>query len=134
MTLEELNLHFAAVSELNSARDRLLSMTSFLKAANMDGMPGASGESRKVEKLAILIEQQSEEVARMERVVQRSEKRVREFIGSIQDNRTAQIFSLRFLAGYGWQEVAAIIGGKNTEDAVKAVCYRYLQQEPAPPI
>ena len=127
MTLEELNLHFAAVSELNSARDRLLSMNSFLKAQNMDGMPKSSGESRQVEKLAFLIEQQAEEVARMERVVQRSEPKIREWIEAIPDNRTAQIFSLRFLAGFEWQAVAAIIGGKNTEDAVKAVCYRYLQ-------
>ena len=127
MTLEELNLHFAAVSELNSARDRLLSMNSFLKAQNMDGMPKSFGESRQVEKLAFLIEQQEEEVARMERVVQRSEPKIREWIEAIPDNRTAQIFSLRFLAGFEWQAVAAIIGGKNTEDAVKAVCYRYLQ-------
>lgn len=126
MTLEELNLHFDAVTQLNSARDRLESMTSFLRGQNLDGMPRAAGESRKVEQLAILIEAQQEEVARMERIVQKSEKPVHEFISTIHDNRTAQIFSLRFIAGFEWEAVALIIGGKNTEGSVKATCYRYL--------
>lgn len=127
MTLDELNLHFDAVTELNSARERLESMMSFLKAQSLDGMPKATGENRSVEKLAIQIERQREKVARMERVVRRSEASVEKWIDTIPDNRTAQIFSLRFLCGYEWSVVAEIIGGRNTEDAVKAVCYRYLQ-------
>ena len=127
MTLEELNLHYDAVNKLNSARDRLESMTSFLKGQNLDGMPRSSGKSRKVEQLAILIEAQEDEVARMEWIVRRSEKPVQDFISAIPDNRTAQIFSLRFIAGYEWEAVALIIGGKNTEGSVKATCYRYLE-------
>ena len=61
MTLDELNLHFDAVEQLNSARDRLQSMSSFLKAQSLDGMPQGAGEHRKVEQLSILIEQQEEE-------------------------------------------------------------------------
>ena len=73
MTLDELNLHFDAVEQLNSARDRLQSMSSFLKAQRLDGMPQGAGEHRKVEQLSILIEQQEEEVRRMERIVKTSE-------------------------------------------------------------
>lgn len=128
MTLDELNLHFHAVEQLNSARDRLQSMSSFLKAQSLDGMPQGAGEHRKVEQLSILIEQQQNEVRRMERIVKASEPAVVEYINTIIDNRTAQIFSLRFLAGYEWQEVAEIIGGKNTENSVKSQCYRYIYQ------
>ena len=128
MTLDELNLHFHAVEQLNSARDRLQSMSSFLKAQSLDGLPQGAGEHRKVEQLSILIGQQEDEVRRMERIVKASEPAVREYINTIIDNRTAQIFSLRFLAGYEWQEVAEIIGGKNTENSVKSQCYRYIYQ------
>ena len=127
MTLEDLNLHLDMVTDLSAARDRLQSMQSFLKAQNLDGMPRGSGTSRRVEQLAILISQQREDVERMENIVRRSEPRIREWIDTIQDNRTRQIFSLRFLAGYPWADVAMIIGGRNTEEAVKAVCYRYLE-------
>lgn len=129
MTLEELNLHYDAVDELNKAKDRLQSMSSFLKAQALDGMPRSSGENRKIEQLALLIEQQSEEVSRMEKVVQRSEPPIKKWISAIQDNRTAQIFSLRFVCGYEWKDVARAIGGGNTEDGVKAVCYRYLESK-----
>lgn len=129
MTLEELNLHFYAVEQLNSAKDRLHSMNTFLRAQSLDGMPQGSGDHRKVEQLSILIDQQKQEVARMERIVESSASSVEKFIRSISDNRTAQIFSLRFLAGYSWQQVAEIIGGHNTENSVKSQCYRYLQSD-----
>ena len=129
MTLEELNLHFYAVEQLNNAKDRLHSMNTFLRAQSLDGMPQGSGDHRKVEQLSILIDQQKQEVARMERIVESSASSVEQFIRSISDNRTAQIFSLRFLAGYSWQQVAEIIGGHNTENSVKSPCYRYLQSD-----
>lgn len=129
MTLEELNLHWRLVTELNSARDRLQSMSSFLKAQSLDGMPRSSGESRKVERLALLISEQAEKVSHMELMVSKSEEPIRAWIESIPDNRTEQVFSLRFLAGYEWAEVAAIVGGKNTEGSVKATCYRWLEKD-----
>lgn len=50
----------------------------------------------------------------------------------IHDNRTKLIFKLRFLCGFPWADVADVIGGRNTEEAVKSACYRYLQVADAP--
>lgn len=129
MTLHELNGHLDAVTQLNDARETLQNMQSkILRAQQYDGMPHAHNESRNVEKISILLDTMAENVRRWERVVLRSEESgIRAWIEAIPDSRTMAIFNLRFLCGCSWGEVAALIGGRNSEEAVKAVCYRYLQ-------
>lgn len=133
MTLSDLNLHLDMVTQLANARDRLQSMReSVMRAQTYDAMPHGTGASDKVGKLAILIVEQEEEVARYEKIVERSEISIKEYIDTIQDNRTKLIFKLRFVCGFSWAEVADVIGGRNTEEAVKSVCYRYLQVDGEP--
>lgn len=128
MTLDELNAHLYLLQKLNSAREMLQSMRdSVLRASNYDGMPHSSEPGDKVGALAVKIAEQQETVEIYARQVQESETEVKQFIASITDNRTNLIFYLRFVCGYSWQEVADVIGGKNTVDAVKSMCYRYLQ-------
>lgn len=131
MTLDELNSHLDMVTQLQDARDRLQSMRdSILRASSIDGLPRGSGTGDKVSALALKISEQEETVKRYERIVAKSYVRVKAYIDSISDNRTNLIFYLRFICGYEWKAVAEVIGGRNTEEAVKAVCYRYLQQSP----
>lgn len=133
MTLSDLNLHLDMVTQLADARDRLQSMRdSVLRAQSYDAMPHGTGASDKVGKLAVLIIEQEEEVARLEKIVAKSEVDVRAYIDGIHDNRTKLIFKLRFLCGFPWADVADVIGGRNTEEAVKSACYRYLQVADAP--
>lgn len=129
MTLHELNGHLDAVTQLNDARETLRNMQSkILGAQQYDGMPHAHNASRNVEKFSILLDTMAENVRRWERIVLRSEESgIRAWIEAIPDSRTMAIFNLRFLCGCSWGEVAALVGGRNTEEAVKAVCYRYLQ-------
>lgn len=129
MTLHELNGHLDAVTQLNDARETLQNMQSkILGAQQYDGMPHAHNASRNVEKFSILLDTMAENVRRWERIVLRSEESgIRAWIEAIPDSRTMAIFNLRFLCGCSWGEVAALVGGRNTEEAVKAVCYRYLQ-------
>ena len=126
MTLTELNLHLDAVTQLAEARDSLRSMReSVMRAQNYDAMPHGTGVSDKVGKLAIMIAMQEDDVARLERIVERSEVEIKSFSDTIPDNRTRNIFRLRFLCGYEWGIVAEI-GGWSSGDAVKSTCYRYL--------
>ena len=130
MTLDVLNSHLDLVLQLNTAREMLQSMRdAIFRASSLDGMPHAPGVKDRVGALAIKIAEQEEVVARYERLVQKSEEEVKAYISTISDNRTNLIFYLRFVCGYEWQAVADVIGGWNTEDAVKSVCYRYLQSE-----
>lgn len=128
MTLQELNSHLDMVTQLHEARDRLQSLRDYvLRAQSYDAMPHGTGTTDKVGTLAIKIAEQEETVKRYERIVKRSEADIKAYVDSIEDNRTNLIFYLRFISGYTWDEVAEVIGGRNTAEAVKAVCYRYLQ-------
>lgn len=130
MTLAELNGHLDMVIELKKARAMLASMQGrVLGAQQLDGMPHVQGAARSTENLSILLETEIDNVNRLKQVVERSEREIRKWIDEIPDSRTRIIFNLRYLCGMGWQQVAEVIGGKNTENAVKSQCYRYLQSK-----
>lgn len=127
MTLQRLNEHLNMLLQLQTAKETLSSMKAqILGAVNYDGMPHGHEVSRNTENLAGLLSDQLADVNRLEAMVDKSEKEVREFIESIEDNRTKVIFKLRFLCGFKWEAVAVMIGGGNTEKAVKSTCYRFL--------
>ena len=128
MTLADLNAHLDMVTQLQKARESLQAMQGgILSAQQFDGMPHAHNASRTTENNSISMEIALDEVARLERIVKRSEESgVKDWIMSIPDVRTKLIFALRFLDGNTWDGVAACIGGRNTAEAVKSMCYRYL--------
>ena len=53
-------------------------------------------------------------------------KKLERYIGGIQDDQTRMIFRLRFIHCMTWPQVADAIGGRNTANSVKLICYRYL--------
>lgn len=130
MTLETLNEHFYTLKQYHDAQERLAIMrATILGAQKYDGMPHASGKSDKVARLALVLASQEEDVERLEKMVRHSEKQIVKFVCKISDNRTKLIFNLRFCCGLPWSEVADMVGGGNTEEAVKMCCYRYLMSE-----
>ncbi len=54
--------------------------------------------------------------------------RLERYIAGIDDSLVRQIFTYRFINGLSWRQVAACVGGGNTEDGVKKQTYRYLRQ------
>lgn len=129
MTLQRLNEHLNMVLQLQAAKEALSSMESqILKATNYDGMPHGHEVSRNTENLSILLSAQIADVNRLEYLVDQSEQEVRKFVDSIEDNRTKVIFNLRFLCAMKWDSIPMFFGGGITPEAIKAVCYRYLEQ------
>ena len=130
MTLDELNAHLFLIQKLNTAREMLQSMRdSVLRASNYDGMPHAHGAGDPVAALAIKCAEQEEVVSTYEALVKKSGEEVKTWIATILDNRTNLIFYLRFVCGYEWQAVAEVIGGRNTENAVKSLVYRFFRSQ-----
>ena len=60
-------------------------------------------------------------------LIEREQERIRleDYIASIPDSLTRQIFRLRFVEGMEWRDVAAKVGGDNSADGVRMIvmCY-----------
>lgn len=56
--------------------------------------------------------------------------RIEQYIAGIEDSLLRQIFTYRFVNGLPWRQVAACVGGGNTEDSVRMLCKRHLAAEP----
>lgn len=131
MTLAELNLHFELRDNLARAQDTLatLRQKALPGAAAMNGMPHAPGVSDKVGNLAAEIADMEASIAYLEAEVTVNEGPVLAFIQSIDDVQIRLIFRLRFIRCLTWAEVASVIGGPNSEESVKKMCYRYLTDD-----
>lgn len=129
MTLQELNRHFELRERLSKAREMLDSLQAAAcpGAQTLTGMPHAPGVRDKVGDLAIEIADMEERIRYLCEEISREEESVNNFISGIQNDQTRMVFRLRFLRCLTWAEVAAVIGGRNTEAGVKNICYRYLE-------
>ena len=128
MTLQELSQHYERKEKLRRDEDILMSLRAAAVpgAQALTGMPHSPGIKDKVGNLAVEIVDMETRVQDLMREVEQEEKRISAFIDSIRDEQTRMIFRLRFIRGLLWREVAEVVGGQNTEQSVKAICYRYL--------
>lgn len=132
MTLKELSQLYILNREIEIETERLERLKSSaygVGAAKADGMPHGSEPSRTTEVKAVSISNLEQIIAgKVERARQEKE-RLEQYIASIDDSLTRQIYTLRFAECMSWEQVAVKIGG-NTADSVKKVCYRYLRSHP----
>jgi hypothetical protein len=56
------------------------------------------------------------------------QKNINDFLNTVDDSLTRQIFSYRFLKCMSWKQVAYMVGGNNTEDSVRKISERYLKK------
>lgn len=106
-------------------------MATSLASPNMDGMPHAPGYGDKIAGcVAEIVDLQAIIAAKQQQCLY-ERNRLERYIASVPDSLTRQIMTLRFVDGKSWAAVAMTIGGGNTEDGVKKICYRYVNQEPA---
>jgi len=53
--------------------------------------------------------------------------KLEQFIGTVDDPYMRQVFTLRYVDGLQWKQVAAKVGNVETWDSVKRMCYRYIR-------
>lgn len=128
MTRKELSQLYYLRREIASDRERLakLEAAATVVSPNSSGMPGGRGKASDKTALAAEI---ADLRALIRRKIHRGEDellRLMSFIDGIDDSLTRQIFTARFVDGLSWTAVSARVGGDNTPDSVKKICYRFL--------
>lgn len=129
MTRDELAAHHDAQRQLNEARElyRTMRLRAYPGAQNLDGMPKAPADTKsKVEELAIVLADLSEQVKILRARVQATQPAVIAWVHEIEEPKQRMIVSLRVLCGLSWERVAYYTG--LTAEAVRTT-YRRLMEE-----
>lgn len=127
MNLSELNKHLELVHKLHKAQELYQNISAkTIGATKLDGMPHSNGIGDKTGMLAIELADLSARISFLKNEVARNMPPIEDFIIQIDDDFTRFIFRLRYIHGYSWKEISSLVGGKNNEEAVKMICYRYL--------
>ena len=107
MTLEELSVLHYLNREIDMDRRRLMELEA-------DGSAEADVVWR------IIKEKQRRNMVEREKLER--------WIAEIPDSLTRQVFTLRFVHGQTWLQVAVAVGGGNTEDGVRMLAKRYVRK------
>ena len=131
MTVKELSQFYYLNREIEMDKERLeklRTLASSPSGSNLTGMPrGGSPQNR--------LEQNIIEIVALEEIISakitkslRERNRLEQYIANIPDSLTRQIFTLRFINGFSWNQVAFKIGGGNTWKSLSNICYRYIEK------
>lgn len=131
MTLKELSQLYYLDREIELDRERLAELRAdFLcpRSPDYDGMPRNPNPENALERcVAEIVDLEDVIRAKIEqRIYERA--RLERYISDIPDSLTRQIFTLRFIEGLTWEDVAAKAGGNNTAKNCSNICYRYIRQ------
>lgn len=131
MTLKELSQLYYLDREIELDRERLAELRADLlcpRSPDYDGMPRNPNPENALERcIAEITDLEAIIQAKIEqRIYERS--RLERYISDIPDSLTRQIFTLRFIEGLTWEDVAAKAGGNNTAKNCSNICYRYIRQ------
>lgn len=130
MTLEELSQLYYLNREIEMDRRRLAELKAKVtgpQSPNITGTPGGNHENRMERYLAEIADLEGILSAKIARCTH-ERSRLERYIADIPDSLTRQIFTLRFINGLSWEQVAANIGGYNTAKNLSNICYRYIEK------
>ena len=132
MTVKELSQLYWLNREIEMDQERLAELeqkATSISSPNLSGVPGGSNHfDNKIQRyVADIVDLQMIILAKQQQCIH-ERNRLERYIATIPDSLTRQIFTLRFVNGLPWLQVALHIGGNNTEASVKMTCYRYIDK------
>ena len=128
MDIQELNEYFDLVRKKSEIQEILYNIQSMAESMEQlvsddDCSNGADSETANA-----TITDLKEQIECYDAEMSRHKSNIETFIAGIDDIFIRTIFRLRFIQGLRWKEVAALMGGANTDESMKAACYRYLRK------
>lgn len=133
MTLKELSQLYYLNREIERDKkrlDELKAQSRSISGSKLTGMPrGGNIAGSSIDRyIAEIVDLEAIISAKITQCLH-ERNRLERYIADIPDSLTRQVFTLRFINGLPWLQVAYSIGGYNTEDSVKKICYRYVEKE-----
>ena len=128
--MQELSKYYNLLQRIHRAEEILAGLQSAAvpRAQVLNGMPHASGVKDRLGDLAAEITDMQRLIWELEQQAGQERAKVASYIDSIDDEQTRMIFRLRFLHCLTWQEVADIVGRRNSAAGVRMICKRYLKK------
>ena len=129
MTLKELSQLYYLNREIEMDKRRLQEL-------ERETIPAQSTERKKIDGgRADVVGLQAAEIADLRGIIEAKHQqclyersRLERYISGIDDSLLRQIFTYRFINGLPWRQVAACVGGGNTDDACRKAVRRYLER------
>lgn len=129
MTIQELQQLFYLGKLIEREQERLEALRSAvsLGSSMLSDIPKAPGARDKLGEIVPEIVDQEAEITRSLQLYTETRDRLMAYINRAPNARIKMILILRYIDQKPWQEVAEIIGGKETEYSVKHAAYRYVE-------
>lgn len=133
MTLKELSQLYYLNREIEADKERLgrlRELASSPSGPNLSGMPGGGSYENRLERyVAEIIDLEAIISAKITQCLH-ERNRLERYIADIPESYLRQVFTLRFINGLSWDQVAFSIGG-TTADAARMACNRYIKKSNA---
>lgn len=131
MTLKELSQLYYLNSEIERDTERLEALRTRVSAPgspNYDGMPKSPSYENRLERyIAEIVDLEVIISAKITQCIH-ERNRLERYIADIPDAYLRQVFTLRFINGLSWVQVAFSIGGDCTADGARMACNRYIKK------
>ena len=132
MTVKELSQLYYLNREIEMDQRRLEELEAKIgpQAQRLTGMPHGSNVVDSPEERLIL------EIVDLQAIIKAKQiqciherSRLERYLESIDESRLRMTFTLRFINGLSWHQVAAHLGDARLEDSIKKQVYRYLKAD-----